>query len=74
MEQLDLFEETAYKKLMRLERWMVRIQKQMICIQDDLYLTKSAIRSKEETVATETARRGIVISRKTPQQLTFFLN
>lgn len=40
MQQLDLFEETLQKKIGRLEKWMNRIQRQMIAAQQDIYILK----------------------------------
>jgi hypothetical protein len=72
MEQIDLFEEKAYAKLARLEKWMARIQRQITCIQDDLYLTKAALQQKQPPLP-KSQSRGIFIP-KQPSQLTFFLN
>jgi hypothetical protein len=40
MQQLDLFEDTLQKKICRLEKWMNRIQRQMIAAQQDIYILK----------------------------------
>lgn len=53
MKQLDLFEETANAKLLRLEKWMMRLQKQMSAVADDLTITKRAletIRPRKKTI------------------------
>lgn len=40
MQQLDLFEETLQKKIDRLEKWMNRIQRQMLAAQQDIFILK----------------------------------
>jgi hypothetical protein len=71
MSQVDFFENTAFKKLARLEKWMIRIQQQMEAIQDDLYITKIALGSK---VSNNLPREKptFVIGVKRIEQLTMF--
>ena len=40
MQQLNLFEETLQRKIERLEKWMGRLQKQMVAAQEDIYILK----------------------------------
>lgn len=49
MTQMDFFDETLLKKIDRLEKWMIRLQKQMNACQEDLLLARcSAMMRKRD--------------------------
>ncbi len=42
MQQLDLFDETLHKKILRLEKWIGRLQKEMWFLKNVYNLSKKA--------------------------------
>ena len=51
MKQLDFFEETLDKKITRLEKWLARLQKEMVFLKEVQKLSYTRVKpAKEEKV------------------------